>query len=314
MPTTRYYPKVSNATSYAFLWDLVKFLINDPTATYTGPSWELVQCQDWSASIREAPTDAHDVSTLSAGNAWRAGGVAQYDWAVLRSATGVSGNKFQVYLGAASSTSISVILMPLDNFSLAGGVLWPPTYATPSVGSGSSVVNLTTYSTAANYSVVCDEAMAAILCDDSTNPYWIYFGEVDSPRDNGTPADDRPFVIFDNPSYVDATKNSLWNRVSPVDDSTILTTGGWAKFSYVGGDVHSGGDASLLGVWTVLPVCVYFDDASHKHLAGVLRNIRSGSISLGASGTLDSMNWMYRKHTAATTAVCFKWDGSTAYP
>jgi hypothetical protein len=157
--------------------------------------------------------------------------------------------------------------------------------------------------------------MMAMLSDDGVTPYWMYVGEVETPRALGVPADDRPFVIYDTPSsvYLQIT-DSNWNRISPVDDATALPTGFSAKFAANGNDVHNPSyDTNLLGLWTVLPTGVYFHDAAGRHLGGFLRNIGSVSADAGSSGTTMGLTWMYRGSNAGSPKIAMAWDGVTAY-
>jgi hypothetical protein len=158
-----------------------------------------------------------------------------------------------------------------------------------------------------------------LLSDDGTTPYWTYAGEVDAARSNGTPADDRPFVIFYTCSVVCFSQDNInrWARISPVDDATALTLGSPCEYYPDGGAgyvLHIGLDASLLGVWGQLPLPVYFHDTSHRHIVGMLRNIAECSGSKGTSGTLSNKTWLYRSSNTGNRGVCIKWDGLTDYP
>jgi hypothetical protein len=206
----------------------------------------------------------------------------------------------------------------LDDFATGGADASPPTLPSTSVGAGSSLVAFTGFAGTASYSIVADEAMVAILADDGSTPYWVYAGEVDAARTNGSPADDRPYVIYDTPGSVRLYMyDASWNRLSPADDATVLTTG-YAASLYVSAGVvlTAGYDESLLGTWSIVPVPIYFHDTSHRHLAGWLRNVGMVSPSLGVSGTLAGKTWIYRNGAVASgyPGVATRWDGSTAYP
>jgi len=259
------------------------------------------------------------------GFGWRTNSLGSGDWIVLRSGEGASGTRFELYLEYESATVMHTCMMPLDDFATGGSDVSPPTgangFGSYAIGKGivsgdAQLIDFTGYSTSANYSVVADECMVALLADNGTTPYWIYAGELDAARDNGTPPDDRPFVIYDNCGYIRCCGGDcFWNRLSPVDDATGLTYGYCTELGSASVYIYrSGNEASLLGVWSVAPVGIYFNDASHRHLAGWLRNIGQISGDLGASGTLASKAWMYRGTTSGYAGVAFKWDGSTSYP
>jgi hypothetical protein len=323
MPTTRFYPKVAHLSLSDALPAIVKFLINDPTAAYTGPNWEIIQGYDGTqlaGSKRSAPTDPHDVSTFTVANfSWSgAHALSVGDWIVLRSATGVCGNKFEIYIELHSTSVAQYLMIPYDNFDIAAAEASPPAF--PATGFGSALgsaglVSMTGYTTNAYYTCVADEGMATLLFDDGATPAFIYFGEVEPARLGGTPADDRPFVINDTTTVSLNWADTVWNRIDPLDDATLLTSGASVHLACnIGaGNVlmyGSGRDTNYLGLWGVFPVGLYFNDTSHRHFVGYFRNIGSVSQDLAVSGTLNSMAWMYRR---VTTAIAFAWDGVTAY-
>lgn len=320
MPTTRYYPKVTKASLYAFVSDLARFLVND-LGGYTGPGWTIVEAYSSTAGTKyRTPTVGDegnmDNAAFAAGSdfGWQTGSVTATDWIVLESAAGVYGTTFQVLFRLTSTTNLNILMFPLANFSTGSGTT-PPTYPSPSIGNGSAnPVSFTGFSGSASYSIVADEAMCSILADNSTTPYWIYFGELDGAASAGTPADDRPFVIWKNSYNVYMAPGANFCRVSPVDDSTVLTSGYNCAFNGPAVIHNTGYDAALLGLYSVLPVAVYFDDTSHKHFAGFLRNIGEASAALATAGTLNSKEWMYRTSSATAVRLVTKWDTVTDYP
>jgi len=315
--TTRYYPIQAHLTAVAAVWDMVKWLINDGHAL-TGPNWTVIETYAGSLAI---PSDAHDLDTLPVGNRWRTGALSAGDWIILRSATGVAGTKMQVYIEYNSTTNMKLAMLPLDNWTTGGGGGSPPSAelnACKAIGGGGtfpgSLVDLIMFNAAANYTIVADEAMMAILCDDGTaNCGWIYVGEVTPARLTGSPADNRPYVIIDSTIQVGIIAGGYWNRLSPIDDTTVLTTGYPAElYTATGYILNSGIDVNLLGLWLVLPVGVYIDNSGHQHFVGFLQNVASCNGDKGTSGTINSLAWMYRNDGgAAQHGVCFKWDGVT---
>ena len=316
MPTNRYYPNVTKTSVMAFLSDLVRFLVND-LAGYTGPGWTIVEGYDSSqsgGSKRQTPNDSSDFDSFPSGFSWRTGSLNTSDWVVLESATGSYGTTLQVYFELDSSSRIKFRVIPLADFSTGGAETSPPSFPATAFGAGSSEVSMDLFSTSARYSVVADEAMFSILGDNGSDPKWIYVGELDGARSEGSPADDRPFVIYDYTDYVYQVTNAYWNRLSPLDDSTILTSGREAILYASEYPHNSGNDDNFLGQYSVWPLGLWFSDSGHKHFAGWLRNIGYTSVSAPSSGTLASKSWMVRGEYVGYSRLCWKWDGTTDYP
>jgi len=326
MPTGPYfYPKVNKATIGAFLADMARFLIND-LGGYTGPGWTIVEAYDANSAgtKRRVPTGGDESNMDNAAFAagadfgWQLDSLGDGDWIVLRSKAATTGTYFQLYLELDSVASARVYfkLIPYDNFATGGLDVSPPTLPANSVGSGASLVDFTLPAVvASNYSIVADESMVMFVVDQgSANVRGTYVGELDGARDNGTPADDRPFVLWTYPTYwMLYTGGAYWHRVSPADDATLLASGYFAVV-YGGDVVHgAGNDGNYLSRWTVLPLGVYFSDAGNKHFAGWLRNMGSVSANAATSGTINSMTWMFLTANTGYGRLAVAWDGVTAY-
>lgn len=282
-----------------------------------GPRHEIVECYDgvFAAPKRRVPTDPHDVTTLPAGFSWRSGTVAVGDWCVLRTAVGMAGTTMSYYVEADAAQTIRFFMCPLDNFVVGGLDATPPAFPATCVGNGAALIDFAVAAGAVRYSATVDASSIRLFSDNGANMDQIYIGEVDGARTDGTPADDRPYIIqrATNQAYI-AGGGTWFNRLSPVDDTTLLSTGYWVL---AGGplDVHpTGKDANLLGVWTVLPIGVLFDDAAHRHFAGRLRHTGSSSADMGARAQGDSLKWVCLASWAGARAgIAHRWDGVTAF-
>lgn len=315
MPTTRYYPRVSHTNLGDALPEIVRFLIDDH-ATHTGPGWTIVEAR--SNSSREVPSTASDLDSLSSATDWKNGSISTGDWIVLESADANNSNHFQVFLKYNSATQLQIQLIPLEDFTTGGGDTASPTLPATAVGAGGSAVTMSFDTGAYFWHIVADEGMCYILADngDPLDARHIYFGEVDGANTGGSPTDDRAYVILDETTavQVDDANITPWNRLSPVDDSTILDEGSW---TWVGRTFSSipqlASSLNALGNNYILPIYMVFLDSGHSHIAGILRNVYSGHKGLGTIGTLDSLNYgFYNDITGTDITIVFKWDGSTA--
>jgi len=327
MPTTRIYPKRAHANLGRALPDMVRFLINDHP-TITGPGWTIVEAGSGSIARNTASNPSDLDSIVGSASVWASGTINVNDWIVLESANGNNTNHFQLYLEYQSATQLYLLVIPNEDFVTGGAAASPPTWPTSSFGvTGSGPVTMTGFTTTAYYSIVADQGMAMFLFDDftNTNVQWTYVGEIDGARSNGNPPDDRAYVAYDTPSTVRwvSSATTPWNRASPVDDVTILsgTNNGGETTHMVS---PSGGNGMihelshrdfLLGVDSILPIGIYYANL-HRHFAGFLRNVYSVHYLMGSAGTLDSRRFAYRNNAAgaAHPGICFRWDGSSAYP
>jgi len=324
MPTTRFYAKQNKASVQAFVADLARFLIND-LGGFTGPGWTIVEAYDAdnATNKRRTPTVGDegnmDNVAFSAGAnfGWQLNALGSGDWIVLRSAQAQTGTYFELYIEVDDTAARRVYfkLIPYDDFATAGADVSPPVLPATSVGSGAGLVDFTLpVAGAADYSIVADESLLYLFSDQGgANTRMFIAGEVDGARDNGVPADDRPFVIYDYPPYVSWHSSSYFNRVSPRDDATILTNGLGCVQRYGNTPVHDTAmDGNYLGRWTILPVGVFFYDSGDRHWAGWFRFLGSVSRDQAVSGTMNSMVWQFMRNTGHP-GIATEWDGVTAY-
>jgi len=315
MPTTRIFPLQEFSDVTSALPDIVRFLINDHP-TITGPGWTIVEAFD--GSTREIPSDSSDIDTFSAGFGWRTSSLSAGDWIVLESANANNTNHFQLYIELESTTEISFMLIPFEDFSTGGSAISPPLFTTSSFGNSSGTfVSFTAFNSSAQYTVAADEGMMALLADQtgSNTPYFTYFGEIDAVH---------IFENFDNRCYVVRTTTgdvghtdsiiSRWRRLSPIDSKTILNGYPAQHYSFGENSILHDTNAergNLLGLDSIFPVGIWFSDPSH--FAGYLRNCYSANENLPeASGTLSGSNYLHRRNQPESNIV-LKFDGSTVF-
>jgi hypothetical protein len=185
--------------------------------------------------------------------------------------------------------------------------------------------------------------MVSWLVDDGINPSFIYIGDLEG----SAPQDLYPYVIRDDNAivafYRDTTGQgeSNWDRLSPVDETTLLTAGVnnlpyTANNQFVSsGDAmiydgyDPGGNVSEQGLG---PVGVWFNDTGHLHFAGWLKNVFISSDLYGNSGSINdptafgegdnvgpnspgTRNYVFRfDNTAQAGGVALSWDGFTVFP
>ncbi len=319
MPTTRFFPSQSFASLTLALPQMVRFLVNDHSSI-TGPGWTIVEAYD--GTTREVPSDSSDMDSFTGGFGWRTDTLGADDWIVLESADANNTNHFQLYLELQSTTTINFMMIPFEDFATGGSAVSPPLFPTSSYGvSSGSFVVMAGFSTEATYSIVADEGMAAILNDNNTTSVdYMYVGELDTLMVSGTQGDLRSYVIRDDVSSVGHTNSAVsrWTRLSPLDNKTVIEDGWAASRHALGANtrVHEAGAArdNLLGLDSILPVSVWFNDTGHRHFAGYMRNVFGVYASLPEqSGTMSGSNFMHRANQAAEGQICMRWDGSTAY-
>lgn len=317
MPLTgaKFYPNIFHATNRLAIRDMVAFLIDDH-ATITGPGWSIVEAYDGTAGARETPsitTGTGALASFTGTFSWKDDTVAVGDWIVLR--TNVGGTEFQLYWEVESTTTWQYKLIPLDDFVTDPTVLVsPPALPTSSVGSGTSVVTHAQSTVGDNwYSMVADEQMVSLFNHrgGGTAINWGYIGSLDQAH----PSDIRPFVIFDNPGEVnvfDGSFGTYWNRLSPVDQRTILGTGYWCWLRR-GNDVNMANDSLWLHDRTALPAGVVFENSSHVHFAGMLRHVYQAQELLGHRNTFDTLNFITMSDNVGRPGICMVWDGTTEW-
>jgi len=321
--TRRYYPVREHSTCMAALYDIVKWLINNGHAL-TGPNWEIIEGWSAGAAALAVPTNSHDLTTFPGGwTSWRTGALTAGDWIILRTQTGVAGTKMEVYFEYESTTVVNICMLPLDNWVVATYAASPPSVglnALHAVGAGGAfpagLIAFGMLNWHAYYTVVADEAMMAMIADDRSMAgcSFTYIGEVTPARLTGTPADDRPYVIYDAPTAVYWPTGAYFNRLSPVDDVTVLIQGyDTHMYSAAGYPLTSGHDTNLLGLWIVLPIGVYFHDGGSRHFVGFLQNVGTSSQMKGPIGTIGNLTWMYRNNYNGISYqnITLRWDGTT---
>jgi hypothetical protein len=280
-------------------------------------------------------------------------GFAVGDWIVLQSA---GTNPFQLYIEYASTTTLEFKLLPLaskggsDDWTLAavaGDVTAPPPVAnfpTTSVPAGQSLTfrSVPTFAATAKYSGVSDDRMFAFIDDDGSNPAFIYIGDLEG----AAPEDPYPYVIRNENSIcahrINFTNDgdTNWDRLSPVDELTLLTAGVNSTPStpnkYESGTVGSFYDnidpGANISQESLGPVGVRFNDTGHLHYAGRLKHVFISSDQFGTDGTINDpyatgtgdfvgpnspgiRNYIWRFDlTGLAGAVVLSWDGFTLYP
>lgn len=323
------WPKQSQANPAAALSALCRWLVE------TAGLFTIVEAYDADGSgsptaprtaRRRTPTAGQetdfDNSEFSTGTfGWKTNALGANDWIVLRS-TNTSGNKFEVYLEYDSTTQWKYALVPLNDFTTAGGDVSPPNSADgfsatsmgSTMGGSPTLVTCTLPAGTCNYSAVADSGCFHVLADDGTaaNRRWILLGKLKSSH----PDDDVPFVISTLPQIVYAyTSAARWGKLSHVDHTTGIFTG-WdvlPKYSTTG-LLDTAGQDGLSSKWLVWPAGVHFTTASHM-MTGVLPYAYWCSSEMASSGTIGSLAYVQMTSSGGGPAhLALDWDGSTAYP
>jgi len=320
LPPTYYYPYVAEnpaAGAGGGFDHLVRWLTCDtPHATGGCPNWEadeVYQAAGWGGgALRRVPGNKHDMDSLPA--AWAP---AVNDWVVLRSQTGMYGTRFGLYLELHATTTILVLMFPLDNWAtvVGGADASPPGFPAASIGAGAAtVVAFTVVNGAYRMSAVADATMLQLLSDNAGTRYWMYIGELNGAKSDGAPADDRPFVIYDTPGTIRVLgSDNLWNRISPVDDATPLTTGFAQHQAILVSAAGAGEDAALLGQWDTWSTLISFADAGSRHLAGSPRSMGVYAYVAGALVQTADLCLLGVYAGGSSNGVLMRWDCATAY-
>lgn len=325
MPTPRYYTKVRHANIGKFIYDFVRWLVNDH-ATLTGPRWEVIEAHDSASVSNETPSITKGPGTMSSfsgsGFSWdtsSTSGITTSDWIVLRTVTNQGADSFgdiemEVYLEYASSTTMSIMVMPLNNF-VKGYVTSPPTFPTGAFGAGGGTLMNMVMDVTADYYAVGDEGMFALVMDDGNDPYWTYCGELDG----ASIGDSRCFVLWDLPNemYFLRSRQNQWTRLSPLNNSTFCTASCMVLpySAYAGIFPSDYGDYAQRPAMLTMPGAVWFNTTSHQHLAGFMRNVYLGSNNMPYRGVLGDNEFVffceYRNAGDTFSGIVFRWDGST---
>jgi hypothetical protein len=372
--TAATYPSATASFLISFVAWLVDDKTNAPVAGQAwlpvqggtgGPGWSIVEAygrDNNGAAIREVPAittgDGALASFPAAGvppfHPWS--GTTQWlagDWIVLQS---VGTNPFQLYIEYSSTTEILFRLIPLaskggsDAFNVGGTVITPPDavdFPATSVPGTTGVQTQTfrsmpTFAGTSMYSGVSDDRMFAFIDDDGSNPAFIYIGDLEG----AAPEDPYPYVIRNENSIcahrINFTNDgdTNWDRLSPVDELTLLTAGVNSTPStpnkYESGTVGSFYDnidpGANISQESLGPVGVRFNDTGHLHYAGRLKHVFISSDQFGTDGTINDpyatgtgdfvgpnspgiRNYIWRFDlTTIAGAVVLSWDGFTLYP
>jgi len=322
MPLTaaKIYPKQFHATLGFGLRDFVAFLIDDHAIT--GPGWSIVEAFDSTVVSRQIPSTTTGTGALASFTgtfSWKDNTLTTDDWIVLE--TNIGGIEFQLYLEFATATSLQYILFPFEDFATGGAAVSPPTFPSRAVGSGTSVVthSLANIDGGAWYSVVADEQMMALVIMRG-GKFNISVGWVGSLSDP-LPSDTRPFVIWDSPSSASLSISGTFtpfNRISPIDNNTVITNGLFAHFR-VGGTGFPGGSSNIvlmdgtywLDEQPLLPVMVVFNDTNNQHIAGYLRNSYAGHNRAAYRSVFGALEYIVFSDGDGTPCWCLPWDGVT---
>lgn len=298
----------------------VALWLNDNLNDETGPGWTVVECDD--TVTRAVPAGG---TFATAGNNWVSGSgpPPAGSWCVLESLDGNNTNHCQFYIQLVSDSAAGFRIIPLEDFATGGGSTGgaDPTFPATTVGAGSGEVSFGSFTSTGWFNAVADEGMVVIVATNSMDDeqLWTYMGECIPFHEAA--GDDRCYVIWDLPTEVgfnDSGGVERWNRLSPADDSTILTRGETTHIvnstptSQPGGS-ERGNRFSSDVIW---PAGVFFEDAGHIHDAGWLRNVFSVNYRLGSEGTIGpngapSFYFINSALTNAIGSVCITWDGVT---
>lgn len=320
MPTRRIFP-VQNYPDYVTaIPQLIRFLVNDKTG-WTGPAWRIIEAYD--GTTREVPSLATDMDSFSAGFGWRTNSVGAGDWIVLQSLPANNSNVFQVYFEIETTSQMNLMMIPYADFATGGSAVSPPLFPTSSFGvSSGSFETLDGFVTDAQYTIVADEGMCAILTDQSgsNSANFTYLGELDSVYTSRS-FDDRCYVVRNRTTDVgwtdSASSGDRWTRLSPLDNTTVLGTGYSSQFYAFGKNsrIHENTPIdNLLTASSILPVGIHFADSHHVHFAGWCRNLYASPAGQPEdSGTFNNSEFMFRRDQAAEANLAFPFDSSSSF-
>ena len=326
MSTPRYYPKTRHQTVGDFVQNYVAWLVNDHP-TKTGPGWEIVEAYGQNGAggdVVEAVasgTRAFNQGCLSNFTnivSWDVGGTMVVgNWIVLRSRTYKGSDSFgrielEVYIEYQSATEMQIRVMPLNDFATGGGVVTPPTFPATVFGSGTGAVALVKTGVFDAYGNA-DEGMFSMVLNDGIDPRWTYIGEVDGQNPN----DLRPYVAWDvtNEVLFAYFNNDRWTRLSPVDNSTVLTSSDtvmWGYTSTTTGSMCNGGFGNRPDTQPH-PVGIFFD-GTDTHFMGLCRNVYLGNQNMPWIGAFKNNEFIcFNESSSSQNNYCgivLRWDGS----
>lgn len=315
------YQEASGGDFFGGLRNLVDWLTGSSRGSLvggatTGPTGvQVVEADD--GTLREVSGDG-TLAGLGAGNKWRTGtGLAAGNWIVV-SFPGTGANGFQVLLYCQTSQRIAYQLIPLADWATGGGSTSTPTLpatTVPAARTNGSNYPVFDHDANVTFRAFCDEGVLCFTVDDGViaEMAHYYAGEVDE----ADAADTRPFVILDN---VDEPLDNLgdWQRLSPVDGTTILTLGdAWGMNPYNNSNQWNNSDPQYTDFHNRVrgPIGVGFRDVAHQHIAGWCRYMEAINQSVAQRATADSLARIIFNHfTSGQAAIICSWDGATAYP
>lgn len=315
----QHFAKQSFADLTSAIVPMVQFLTKNH-ATIDGPGWHIIEAYD--GTNREVPGDPTDLDSFTSGFGWRndVASVPVNAWIVLES-NRAGGSQFQVYFELDTTSTMHVLLCPDGDWSTGSGTDTNPTVPTKSLGqlttgyatSVSDSVDLTGFTSTAEYSVIADHSVAIMFFDDTTatGVNWIYVGELDHVRS----VDTRPYVIRYEDFEVHIEGGTSWTMADPLTGNFSLGRDIYLSASQATSDaVQLDDDATnFLGNRKNVPVMVYQDAGVSAGFRGVMRHVFGGENNSGASVTLDNRRLFLRNdRDTLSEAIVVVWDGSTA--
>jgi len=331
------FPKVQLNGVGAVAARLIRFLIGNDALG--GGTWSLLYACD-AGTRTDAPSDPHDVSTLNPANAWcdaDGSSLATGDWFVVRSGLSATGHYFELFVqvGVFSGSVTDALYFKMITLADNGGTgAWSYTgtsgtlgtiFATPPAGCvpiNAGYKKWKIGNTLNSFSFWVDDATFIGLSDvggPGATATLMYVGELTNTRS----ADTRPFVLYAygdslDGTYCDASSGSImYNRLSPVDNVTVLESGYYtALYNTTGGYMHaSTQDKVFLGESSILPIGVEFTTPGHLHFAGFFKHMWGvNQAALGPAATLANRAYLCRGTSTTMPGLAFPWDSTTEYP
>lgn len=268
--------------------------------------WPCLECYD--GTTRVAPSGG-SMANLPVGNLWRPvdpepATPPQNSWAVFESLGGVVANKFNLFVKCQLFGEFSFALAPLGDWTVGGGTPTSPTLPATILGEPPNTpgsIDIAWANTVDRFfSVLLDEGMIllrAARASTHTDLKWAYIGEI-NPH-NGVAQDPRPFVVPINMNTPSLQAGAHWRRISPIDDSTLVTCNHEVRFDAA---LDSATEYNDLGREYISSVDLFANTAGHRFHIGSLRNVAAGPSTIPAN-----------RATVGTSASDFRFEawGST---
>lgn len=303
-----FYMNQSKNNLSEFIGELAR-LLNNHLGAHTGPGWTIIDTYSSATALHEVPSDPTDIDTLSAANAWRAGGIALTDYIIMQSVG--TDTKCQVGLEYQNSYTLRVIISYEDSFDvnnnnadMTNAANWTKKYIT--------YVDWTLASSIATYSIVASEDYFIILKTTVTHRVCWAGLLNNSSQPEGTIA-----IRFNNVAYL-RDNASLWYVLShaATDDvfANVSATEGGLNLSstevfststnYVT-DTASGNSSAM----SVVISSQYETHGIAGGLYWLRRGFGGGSPSVG---NFNSYDYAFVDGHASYAPAGIDWDGSTA--